>query len=200
MSVLAIFAARALLGVIFAFSGVSKLRNPRGFVVLVLAYQVLPARMGRIVGWLIPVLELDVALLLLAGIATRFALMLSALLLASFVIGITVNLVRGRILDCGCHGTPGKKIGWRLVLQDVGLLAISVLVARSVGQWNNQVNLPFGRSLPITSSVTMAAVVISAVISILLSVLIPIACEHWRRQNLTLPWLSGTHTLNRSER
>lgn len=110
-----------LLGLIFLTSSVPKLRNPKGFVLTVLAYDILPPTASRLYARLLPPAELFLALLLLTGTALGVAAVLAASLLASFVVAIGVNLVRGRELGCGCFGARERKVGPGLLLQDVVL-------------------------------------------------------------------------------
>lgn len=127
-----------LLGGIFLFSAVPKLRRPRGFVLTVLEYRVLPSRLSYFYGWLLPSVELFIALLLLSGVAIRLAGALTALLLLSFIIAVSINLARGRSLDCGCFGKKAKrKIGKGLLLQDGFLLAAAITLSFLAPTWMN---------------------------------------------------------------
>jgi Methylamine utilisation protein MauE len=116
-----------LLGSIFLISSVAKLRHPKGFVLTVLEYQVLPPRMGLFYGWALPPCELFLALLFLTGTAISVAACMAAILLLSFMGAISINLIRGRSLDCHCFGSEGRrKAGWPLVVQDGFLLSVAV--------------------------------------------------------------------------
>lgn len=124
------------LGLVFLSSAIPKLRHPKGFILTVLEYRVLPTSLGMIYGRLLPLLELFLALLLLTGTAVRSASVITSLLLVSFIVAISVNLARGRDLDCGCFGRRGsRRIGWPLVVQDLGLLAASVALGLISGPW-----------------------------------------------------------------
>ena len=60
-----------MLGIIFLTSAVPKLRHPKGFVLAVLEYRVLPPRLSWYYARLVPPLEFLLALLLLSGTAVR---------------------------------------------------------------------------------------------------------------------------------
>jgi hypothetical protein len=101
----AIVLSRLLLAGVFLLSAWGKLRNARGFVRLVVAYRILPISLARFYGRLLPWLEAVLGLWLLLGVAVRYAGALACLLLASFFLAVTVNLLRGRReLACGCFG------------------------------------------------------------------------------------------------
>lgn len=117
-------------GMIFLISSVPKLRHPKGFILTVLEYQILPPPLGYLYGWVLPPLECLVALLLLTGTAIVGAAVTTAFLLLSFVVAISSNILRGRDLDCQCFGAKvQRKIGWPLVFEDCLLLSAVVIVA-----------------------------------------------------------------------
>jgi len=126
----------AVLGIIFLASAVPKLRHPTGFVLAVLEYRVLPPRLSWFYARLVPPLEFLLALLLLTGTAVRPAAAVVSVLLFSFLVAISVNLARGRDLDCHCFGKATRRqIGWRLLLQDGILLGAAIAVAVVASEW-----------------------------------------------------------------
>lgn len=124
------------LGSIFLVSAVPKLRHPKSFVLAVLEYRVLPARLSWFYARLIPPLEFLLALLLLTGTAVRAAAVVMAVLLLSFIAAIGINLARGRDLDCHCFGKGARRpIGWKLLLQDAALLGAAIAVVIFTREW-----------------------------------------------------------------
>ncbi len=98
--------SRLLLAGVFLLSARSKLRDPRGFVQLVVAYRILPLPLARMYGLLLPWLEAALGLWLLLGVAPRYAGALAGLLVLSFAFAVATNLLRGRRhLSCGCFGS-----------------------------------------------------------------------------------------------
>lgn len=135
MPLVALQAALSLgLALTFLASAIPKLRHPKGFILVVLEYRVLPPSLGRLYARLLPGLELLVALLLLSGTLVRLAAAAASALFVSFVVGVGVNMVRGRDLDCGCFG-KGRRTGVGLLLQDSALLAASLALAALAGGW-----------------------------------------------------------------
>jgi len=125
-----------VLGITFLVAAVPKLRHPKGFAVAVLTYNVLPPRLGQLYAWLVPPLELLVALLLLSGTAVRCAAAATAFLLLSFIIAVSVNMARGRDLDCHCFGKAARRqIGWGLLLQDGALLCAAAAITIIARTW-----------------------------------------------------------------
>src|ERR1051326_5866722 len=87
-----------VLGIVFLAAAIPKLRHPRGFVLAVLEYRVLPTGLSWFYARLIPPLEFLLALLLLTGTAVLSAAIVTLLLLLSFIAAVGINLVRGRDL------------------------------------------------------------------------------------------------------
>lgn len=124
------------LALIFLASAIPKLRHPKGFILAVLEYRVLPTRLSWIYARLLPPLELLLALLLLSGTAVRSVAIVLSLLLTSFIIAIGINLVRGRNLDCHCFGKAHRRsIGWGILFQDGALLGAAIALAVISGAW-----------------------------------------------------------------
>ena len=128
-------AARLLLAVVWAWAALSKIVDPDASVRAVRAYRILPEGLAELVGWGLPFLELGLAVLLAAGLATRVAAVVSAALLLAFMAGIAAAWARGLRIDCGCFGgggddpTAGAATYLRELARDAGLLVVSVLLA-----------------------------------------------------------------------
>jgi uncharacterized membrane protein YphA (DoxX/SURF4 family) len=111
------------LGGVFVASALPKLRHPRGFVLAVMEYRVLPMRASWVVGRVAPAVELMMGLMLATGVLLPVAASAAMALLLCFLAAIGLNLARGRDLDCHCFGAARKrKIGWRVMLEDTALL------------------------------------------------------------------------------
>lgn len=124
-----------VLGVVLFASALPKLRHIRGFAVRLLAYEVVPVRVGRALARVFPVAEVVVGLLLMTGALSRLADIAAGLLFATFAIGIGVNLSRGRTIDCGCFGTRGRKIGKEVLAEDLALIAAASLACVAQRDW-----------------------------------------------------------------
>ncbi len=130
-------AARLVLGVVFALAGWPKLTDPEGTLRSVRAFRLVPEALVPAFGYALPALELALAALLLAGLATRIAAAGVGVLLVMFMVGIVAAWARGLSIDCGCFGSTGAAVadpvpGYVLdLLRDGALLALAVwLVAR----------------------------------------------------------------------
>lgn len=123
--------ARMMLGLTFLASGVAKVRDIDGVVVGVLRYEIGPPRVMRRLAPLLPAAELVLAVLLLSGLALRWAAVGTMLMAAVFATAVAVNLRRDRPIACHCYGTsPDERIGRVTLVRLLVLGAAAALVFR----------------------------------------------------------------------
>ncbi|WP_300403922.1 MauE/DoxX family redox-associated membrane protein [Nocardioides sp.] len=128
-------AARLIVGGVMIAAGLIKLPDPAASIESVRAFELVPASLVEPIGHLLPPLEVVVGLALVLGLMTRGAAVISAVLLVAFIIAIASAWARGLEIDCGCFGDGGanpdaaSQYPWEIA-RDVGLLALSVFLAR----------------------------------------------------------------------
>lgn len=124
-------AARLVLFAVWLLAGVDKIGSPRAFLRAVRAYDATPEWMSQAIAYGLPTLEIALAVVLLVGVATRYAAIVSAALFTVFLIGIIQAAARGIKLECGCFGgggvTANPNYTWD-ILRDVALLAVAVFL------------------------------------------------------------------------
>jgi protein-disulfide isomerase len=129
-------AARVLLAGVWAWAAIGKLGDPAASVRAVRAYRLLPEWLAQGVGYGLPFLELALAVLLLVGLATRLAAVVSAALLVVFLAGIVSAAARGLQIDCGCFGGGGDLAAGQStrytteIVRDSALLLVALALAR----------------------------------------------------------------------
>ena len=128
-------AARALVGGLFVFSGISKLILPHGEVMaLVKQYQVIPDFLVSPIAAGLPWLELASGTALCIGFLTTPAAWLVGIQLVAFsVLMVVVLVAQIPIDDCGCFGNLGiRETPLHVLIRDLILLGMlaSVLVRR----------------------------------------------------------------------
>ena len=127
-------AARLILGVVLIIAGAVKIPNPQLSSRAVQAYEILPYDLAGTVGIVLPYIEVFVGVLLVLGIFTRFAAIISTLLMIAFVIGISQAWARGLQIDCGCFGgggalAAGEEPSYLVdLLRDAGLVLLGALL------------------------------------------------------------------------
>ena len=133
-------ATRVILAVVWFLAAYSKLGEPRTFLRAVRAYQASPEWLSEAIAYGLPVLELCLAVVLLFGVASRIAAIVSASLLVFFLVGIIQAWGRGLKLECGCFGGGGVTTHpnyWIDILRDVALLALAAyLIWRPLSEYS----------------------------------------------------------------
>lgn len=147
MKAMALFISRLLIGAIYVVAAAGKLYHPKAFFRAVADYQQLP-------GWLVPwvaaalpgvemlagaILVLG-AFIALAGASRGLTMLMEAAawiaagLLMIFTVSLSINLLRGVDMDCGCFDIlgsnlpllGGSKVTWGTVWRDLIMLAIAL--------------------------------------------------------------------------
>lgn len=135
-------AARAVIGLVFAFSGFTKVVDIDATIRSVRAYDLLPESIVSTVGSALPVLELALALLLLTGLLTRAAAIITVPLSGAFFIGVASAWARGLSIQCGCFGNGGLTVhpvpGYvrELVLNAILIAAAVWLIRHPASRWS----------------------------------------------------------------
>jgi hypothetical protein len=125
-----VWTARLVLAAVLAVAALAKLRAFDEFIGVVHNYRILPEPLVRPVAYVLPPLELAVALGLLIEPTRALAAGGAAALLAVFALAMAVNILRGRPeIDCGCFASTLKqRIGWALVGRNLVLIGLAALV------------------------------------------------------------------------
>jgi uncharacterized membrane protein YphA (DoxX/SURF4 family) len=125
--------ARLIVAVVFIIAGGLKVGDLAQSTRAVNAYEVMPIEVGRVVGSMLPLLEIAVGVLLIVGIASRLVSAVAAGLFIVFITGITQAWVRGLSIDCGCFGGGGTiaanqtKYAWEIG-RDLLLFALAAFI------------------------------------------------------------------------
>ena len=95
---------RVFLGVILGWAGVVKIRNPEAFIKIVKAYNFLPEELVVLWGIFLPWIELVTGLFLFFGLWHKSAVLSSSGLFLTFAAAVSINILRGADITCGCFG------------------------------------------------------------------------------------------------
>ncbi len=122
--------ARLGLSATFLVSGGLKASDPRETVVAVRAYGLLPESLVTVVAAALPYLEIALGVLLLLGLATRLAAVMTGVLFVVFIGGVISAAARGLSIDCGCFGGGGTveagQTGYAAeIVRDLGFLVLA---------------------------------------------------------------------------
>ncbi|MFE2515490.1 MauE/DoxX family redox-associated membrane protein [Streptomyces mirabilis] len=130
-------AARLLLAAVLAYAGLVKMGDLTEAGRTVALYRIVPDDSAQLVGGVLPFVEVALALLLVAGLATRAAAAGAAVLLVAYVAAIASVWARGMSIDCGCFGgggtlSGGAARGYALdIARDLVLLGAAALLIQN---------------------------------------------------------------------
>lgn len=118
------------LGAIFVIAAIPKIADPPSFAHMIYNYRLVPASLINISALVMPWVELLAGLALILGVWKSAARNVIGILLAIFIIAISINLARNNAIDCGCFNVAdrGKTHEQRIfdmkvdVVRDLGML------------------------------------------------------------------------------
>ena len=122
------------LGVFFVAAALPKIADPPSFAHMVYNYRIVPGAFINLMALTMPWIELLSGLALILGIWKATARTIIAALLITFIIAISINLLRSNAIDCGCFDVTaaGKSRDERLadmrlvILRDAGMLLMAL--------------------------------------------------------------------------
>jgi uncharacterized membrane protein YphA (DoxX/SURF4 family) len=122
-----------VLAAFFVVAGLAKIADPPGFAHEIHNFGLVPGALVNAMALVLPWLEVITGVALFLGIAKRSAARILGILLIVFIAALSINLFRGKPVDCGCFGvsTVQKTDAERLremkvvILRDVGLLLLA---------------------------------------------------------------------------
>lgn len=105
-----IWLVRVLLGIIFIYASISKIRYPEAFAEAVFNYQILPHQLVNITAIILPWLELVTGVCLVVGKWVPGSLVIINGLMLIFMSALIFNLSRGLNIHCGCFSVEVETI------------------------------------------------------------------------------------------
>ncbi|MFC1890226.1 MauE/DoxX family redox-associated membrane protein [Thermodesulfobacteriota bacterium] len=125
----AVLACRLALGGIFLYASLDKIAHPDQFAAAVANYRLLPGILVNLFAIFLPWAEFICGLLLVAGLFSSGSLAVILGMLCVFIVAVGINMARGLDISCGCFDTvEGRVIGVRLLLEDLGMVAIGIMI------------------------------------------------------------------------
>lgn len=99
------FVARVVLGCVFIYASLDKIRHPDLFAEAVYNYQLLPEVAVNLVAICLPWVELLSGSLLVLGLWVQGSIVILSGLMVIFIGALGINLARGLDIHCGCFIT-----------------------------------------------------------------------------------------------
>jgi putative oxidoreductase len=117
---------RWILGATFIYASYYKIMSPVDFAKIIYGYNLFPEFLINLIAIFLPFVELISGLCLILGVYPRSAALIINGLLLSFILVLTINIMRGHEFDCGCFsanktGPPGMMVARDVVYLIMGL-------------------------------------------------------------------------------
>ena len=112
---------RVFLGLTLGWAGIVKIRNPEAFIKIVKTYDLLPEGLVILWGIFLPWIELVTGLFLFFGLWHKSAVLSSSGLFLIFAVAVSINILRGADIACGCFGFNDTNL-YVVLLQDLVFL------------------------------------------------------------------------------
>lgn len=132
---------RLILGSVFIYAASGKIMHPHAMAKILYNYKLLPDLFIYPLALFLPWIELMAGSFLIWGIFKRGSATILTLMLAIFIVAISINLIRGLNFDCGCFSTlsgSGSHDPYLLLLRDILLIfpGIIILTEKKRGKKN----------------------------------------------------------------
>lgn len=123
---------RLILGGVFIYAGANKIITPVSFADSIASFELLPNSFINLFAIALPLFEIFVGLFIIIGWRLRAASLALVLLCAVFSVALSLALVRGLEVDCGCFGASTPSVGktWFSLGRGVILLGLAFLLYR----------------------------------------------------------------------
>ncbi|MBX2991201.1 MAG: DoxX family membrane protein [Bacteroidetes bacterium] len=120
---------RVFLGFVFIVAAVDKAADPNAFAVSIGYYKLAGPDTSLLIATVLPWMELLCGIFLIFGYMPRGSTLLVLLMLVVFTAGVIAGIIRNLDISCGCFSRDPAvgKIGWMKVLENTGLIVLSVI-------------------------------------------------------------------------
>lgn len=122
----ALLAFRIIVGGLFLYAAVLKIRDPLEFAQDVRDFRLVGQNLSFLTAVILPWVELLAGVFLIAGLWRKGSALLVSLMLGFFIVLILATIARGLDVDCGCFGHLSRKADFRLLVEDGLMLYMSL--------------------------------------------------------------------------
>ncbi len=121
---------RFILGGVFIYASIHKISNPGSFAETLYSYQLFPSMFIHFMAIFVPWLEMVAGVFLVLGIFPKGSSFILSGMLVAFIIALTINLIRGLDIDCGCFDPQQAEHGSMLgtIIRDIFYLIPGIVI------------------------------------------------------------------------
>lgn len=132
--------SRLVIGMIFLWSSLQKIRLPYQFLEDVYAYEMLGSNASLLLAITLPWIELAIAIALIGGIFVGGALLSGIVLFLIFIVAQWSAVARGLSIGCACFSTGSSEqlVGLETLARTGVLLVVSILSYFTVAAYESR--------------------------------------------------------------
>ncbi len=126
---------RVIISLLFIYAGVEKINDPSTFATAIENYRLFPFPLINLLAVFFPWLEMFAGILLLFNTLPKENLALIFSLTLIFTFAVSIALIRGINIDCGCYGVLGaQKVGIQKIIENTLILIICAVLFFNSGK------------------------------------------------------------------
>ena len=131
------FVLRLLIGVSFVYAAVDKIIHPDQFARIIYNYHQVPGQLINIFALFLPWVELITGVFVIVGYWEKAAVIMIGGMLVMFIIALSIALMKGVNIECGCFSTTSKAKGpiKDLIFRDVLMLLSCGVILWAKRSW-----------------------------------------------------------------
>ena len=126
--------AKFILGGVFVYASFDKILHPSAFAEVVYNYNILPDGLINLTAIVLPCMELVLGIFLIINFWMPGTVVMSSLILMTFIGALLFNMARGLNVSCGCFSTTAVESSMNILtlLRDTSFLAIAVYLLYAI--------------------------------------------------------------------
>ncbi len=131
------FALRLAVGITFVYAAVDKIIHPDQFARIIYNYHQVPGQLINVFALFLPWVELITGVLVIVGYWEKAATVMIGGMLVMFIIALSIALIKGVNIECGCFSTTSKAKGpiKDLIFRDILLLLSCGVILWAKKSW-----------------------------------------------------------------
>jgi hypothetical protein len=125
------FLCQVVLGGIFIYASIGKIIDPKGFMIIISNYKLLPNFLVKLTAIGLPWIELILGIFLFANIYPKKTASVLSTLLIIFMLVLVINIIRGIDSNCGCFSTnpdASHSSLWLTIVRDIFFISLGIII------------------------------------------------------------------------
>jgi putative oxidoreductase len=118
--------ARLIIGVVFIYAAIGKIADPHLFAKEISNYGIVMDWSLNLMALILPWIELIIGIFLILGLRLKASAAMAGFLYLIFIAAISMAMLSGKDINCGCFAKHATKVGFPKLLEDIGSLILCI--------------------------------------------------------------------------